>query len=198
MTQDRPFADVMQRLRAGDQDAATQVFQRFADRLIALARGRLNPVIRAKLDPEDVLQSVFRSFFTRHAEGQFDLANWDSLWSMLVVLTVRKCGRRVGYFHAARRDVLRERAPEPAVQESNMAWEQMAAEPTPAEAAILTETVEQLMRRLDERERQVLALRLQGYTIPEISAQLGRAERTVERVLERVRRWLQQMQDSEA
>lgn len=197
MTPDRPFADVMQRLRAGDQDAAALVFRRFADRLIALARGRLDPVIRAKLDPEDVLQSVFRSFFSRHAEGQFELENWDSLWSMLVVLTVRKCGRRAGYFHAARRDVQRERAPTPSVKDSGVGEEQMAADPTPAEAAMLTETVEQLMHRLEGSERQILALRLQGYTIPEISAQLGRAERTVERVLERVRRWLQRLQDSE-
>src|SRR5205085_2583064 len=116
---------------------------------------------------EDVLQSVFRSFFSRQAEGQFELESWDSLWSMLVVLTVRKCGRRAGYFHAARRDVQRERAPAPAGADSAAGGEHMAADPTPAEAALLTETVEQLMGRLEGHERQILALRLQGYTIPE-------------------------------
>lgn len=198
MSEDYPFAEVMQRLRAGDQDAATHVFRRFADRLICLARGRLDPIIRAKVDPEDVMQSVFRSFFLRHAEGQFQLENWDNLWGMLVVLTVRKCGRRIGYFQAACRDVQRERPPRISIADTDLNWELMSNEPTPAEAAMLTETVEQVMRRLDGRERQILALRLQGFTIPEISAQLGRAERTVERVLERVRRWLQRMHDEEA
>ena len=44
---------------------------------------------RQKVDPEDVVQSAFRSFFTRQAAGQFDVASWDDLWGLLVVITVR-------------------------------------------------------------------------------------------------------------
>src|SRR5690242_9456367 len=55
------FADLMARLRAGDDAAAAALFQRFATRLIALARGRLDGLVRRKVDPEDVVQSVFRS-----------------------------------------------------------------------------------------------------------------------------------------
>src|SRR5262249_18346642 len=145
MSQDDPFTEVMQRLRAGDQDAATQVFQRFATRLIALARGRLDPGMRAKLDPEDVLQSVFRSFFQRHAEGQFHLENGDGCGGLLVVWPMGKWGGRMGFFHAARRDVQRERPQMPAVDDADIHWELLADDPTPAEAAILTETVEHLM-----------------------------------------------------
>jgi RNA polymerase sigma-70 factor (ECF subfamily) len=52
-------------------------------------------------------------------------------------------------------------------------------EPTPLEAAVLSETVGQLLAGLDEEERPVLELSLQGYTTREISERLGRAERTV-------------------
>lgn len=190
---DRAFAELMDRLRAGDADAAAAIFHRFAQRLCALARGRLDRLVRPKLDPEDVLQSVFHSFFARHADGQFELDGWDSLWGMLVVLTVRKCGRRVGYYRAARRDVEREVADPPAPAAGDADWEAIAREPTPAEAALLTETVERLMQRLEGRERQILALSLQGLTTAEISAQVGRTERTVQRVLERVRKWLERM-----
>ncbi len=51
----------------------------------------------------------------------------------------------------------------------------------------LVETVEQLMDGLDEPQQEMFSLRLQGYTIPEISQQTARSERTVERLLERIR-----------
>lgn len=193
MSPNQSFDDLMARLRTGDNDAATQVFNRFANRLIALARSRMDPRIRQKVDPEDVLQSVFQSFFARHAEGQMDLESWDSLWALLVVITVRKCGRRAEYFHAARRDVQREKSVQPPADESGSDYEISAGEPTPSEAAMLTETVEQLMKRLDSRQRQILTLSLQGWPIPEISAQVGCTERTVYRLLERIKQWLEEM-----
>src|SRR5262245_45829842 len=81
------FDDLMARLRTGDNDAATRVFNQYSNRLIALARRRLDPQILQKVDPEDVLQSVFRSFFRCQAAGQMDdLESWDNLWGMLVVI----------------------------------------------------------------------------------------------------------------
>lgn len=193
MAQDLVFNELMDRLRGGDQDAAREIFTRFANRLIGLARTRLDPPTRQKVDSEDVVQSVFRSFFARYADGQFDLGNWDNLWSMLTVITLRKCGHHIEHFHAACRDVQRELAAPPVTDDSHRSWQAIAREPMPSEAAMLAELVEQLMNRLDERERQMLSLSLQGYSVPEISAQVDRTERTVQRVLERVRKRLARM-----
>jgi RNA polymerase sigma-70 factor (ECF subfamily) len=66
-------------------------------------------------------------------------------------------------------------------------------EPTPDEAAVLGETIEQLFSVMDEQERPVLELSLQGYTTREISERLGRAERTVRLLREGIRHRLQQM-----
>src|SRR4051794_21953217 len=98
MAADQDFADVMARLRAGDEVAAQEVFGRYAHRLIALARSRLGERLRPKVDAEDVVQSVFKSFFVRYAEDRFDLGGWDGLWSLLTVITLRKCGYRTRYF----------------------------------------------------------------------------------------------------
>jgi len=68
-------------------------------------------------------------------------------------------------------------------------------EPTPVEAAVLAETVKQLFARLDEEERPVLELSLQGYTAREISERLGRAERTVRLLREGVRHRLERMRE---
>src|SRR5262245_10583924 len=137
---DPSFADLMARLRAGQDDAATQVFDRFASHLVELARKHLDAQVLQKVDPEDVLQSVFRSFFARYPSGQLGgFASWDNLWAMLVVITLRKCGRQMDYFHAACRDVRREVAGQPNPDGSALAGG--GDEPTPSEAAMLTETV---------------------------------------------------------
>jgi RNA polymerase sigma-70 factor (ECF subfamily) len=174
----------MARLRASDEEAAKRVFQQFAQRLIALARSRLDDRLLRKVDPEDILQSVFKSFFCRQAQGEFDLDSWDSLWSLLSVITVRKCGRWRRYFRAERRNL----------QAEVSSWELFADEPTPEEAAILTETLEQVMRGLEDGEREMVMLSLQGYTVAEISDQVDRTRRTVQRVLQRVRQRLERLQ----
>jgi RNA polymerase sigma-70 factor (ECF subfamily) len=185
------FDALLAGLRDRDAEAARRLFNRFAGRLLGLARARLGRVVRAKVGAEDVVQSVFKSFFRRHADGQFDLHDWDGLWSLLVVITARKCGRQLRYFHRAGRDVRRE-APAPGTDDGAAAgWEALARDPSPEEAAVLAETLERLLRGLKERERQVLELRLQGYTVPEISDRVGRTEYTVQGILKRVRQRLE-------
>jgi RNA polymerase sigma-70 factor (ECF subfamily) len=191
MNSGESFFDVMTRLRAGDQQAASEVFQRFSARLIALARSRLDGYLRRKVDPEDILQSVCKSFFARHAQGQYELGNWDSLWTLLTVLTVRKCANSAQYHRRARRDARKEEARQGAADEAATGWEAVDREPTPEEAAMLSETVERLMRQLDERDREILALSLQGLAPEEISTQVGYAQRTIRRVLAHVRERLQ-------
>jgi RNA polymerase sigma-70 factor (ECF subfamily) len=177
----------MARLRSGDDDAATQVFNRFAWQIIALARSRLQEATRGKIDPEDILQSVLRSFFTRHRDGHFDVQNWEHLWGILTVITVRKCGRIMDYYGAARRDVRHEVSLE-RLPESGGHAHLFAREPTPSEATMLLELVEQLLRGLPPEDREIAVLHLQGYTAFEIRDRVGRTARTVRRILERVRK----------
>lgn len=188
------FDDCIARLRAGDDEVAAQIFHRFANRLIALARSRLDNLLRQKVDPEDLLQSVFQSFFARNREGQYDLRDWDSLWSLLTVITLRKCGRNIEYFRAGCRDVRREVTAPARAEDSFAGPEPVAQEPSPLEATVLAETLELLLGMLEGRNREIVTLRLQGYTTPEISSQLGCTERTVQRVLERVKEWLRRRQ----
>jgi RNA polymerase sigma-70 factor (ECF subfamily) len=174
-------SDVLARLHAGDEDAAAEVFNRFAGRLAALAREHLHERVWSKVDPEDILQSVFRSFFTRHREGQFALESWGELWGLLSVITLRKCCNRGIFYGVRRRDAAREIRPD---RPTALALDR---EPTPAEAAALADLVAELTCRLDVRDRQVLELHLQGHTAEEIAARIGRSLRTVWRSLARIR-----------
>jgi RNA polymerase sigma factor (sigma-70 family) len=175
------------RLHEGDEQAAQEVFDRFSRRLVGLARTRLSSLVRQQVDPEDIVQSTFRSFFVRHTKGDFDVRGWKNLWSLLAVITLRKCGHRTEYFYAACRDLHRQSTPE-----SQMAFEALTREPTPYEAAVMTESLSEVFATLDARDRGMLERKLQGESVTEISEALGCTERTVQRVLQRVREWLLQ------
>lgn len=191
MAADNEFDRLMDCLRRGDEDAASEVFHRFAQRLIALARSQLDSWLRTRIEPEDVIQSVFRSFFNRFESGQFQLGNWDNLWTVLTLITVRKCANRTEFWQAAKRDLQREvNLP----RHGGPLEDALARDPTPAEAAILSESVELLMKKVPEQDRSILTLHLRGCDIAAISAQVGRSERTVRRTLERVRRMLMRLQ----
>jgi RNA polymerase sigma-70 factor (ECF subfamily) len=161
---------------------------------VALARRRLQDQLQGKEDPEDVLQSAFASFFTRCRQGQFELTNWESLWGLLTVITLRKCSKHLKHFHADCRDLQREENLD-AADAARDTLRLLSREPSPDQAVALTDLVEHLMDWLEPRDRAILTLHLQEYTIPEISAQVDRAERTVRRVLERIRNRLHEVLD---
>ncbi len=188
MDEDARFDDLIGRLRAGDQAAATEVFQRFSRRLIGLARTRIEGSLRQKVDAEDVMLSALRTFFRRHGEGQFTVPGWDELWSLLSLITLRKCGRAVEYYLAECRDVRREVGqPLQFTDDSVASWVALARDPTPEEAAALGETIQHLLRDKTDRDRKIIELILQEESTQEISRQTGCSERTVERVRKRLR-----------
>jgi RNA polymerase sigma-70 factor (ECF subfamily) len=59
---------------------------------------------------------------------------------------------------------------------------------------MLSEVMADLFGRLEADERQMIELSLQGFSTQEISEQTGRAERSVRRLRERVRKFLERQQ----
>jgi RNA polymerase sigma-70 factor (ECF subfamily) len=187
------FASFLTRLQAGDDGAAQELFARFTHQLIGVARRHIDGGLRHKVDPEDVVQSAFKSFYFRYGAGNLELVNWNSLWGLLTLITVRKCAERTAYHRAECRNAAREATPPRDDAPAN--WlEPFGRDPTPLEAAVLAEIVEQLFAGLDDDERPILELSLQGHTTREIAERLGRAERTVRLLREGIRCRLERMQ----
>lgn len=193
------FAVLMDRLRSGEDEAAREVFARFAGRLVGLARRHLDGRLAVKVDPEDVVQSAYKSFFVRQRAGGLEVATWDNLWGVLTMITLRKCADRAAYYKAGKRDVGREVAGGADDSGPGLAADvALDRDPSPDEAAVMAETVEALFRAVDDPdERAILELSLQGFTAAEIADQLGRAERSVRRLRERIRKRLERMQGEE-
>jgi RNA polymerase sigma-70 factor (ECF subfamily) len=189
------FADLMARLKSGEDEAARVVFERFSHRLMGLARQHLDHRLAVKVGPEDVVQSAYKSFFLRQRDVGFEIPSWDSLWGLLTMMTLRKCADRAAQYSTEKRDYTREVGQARSDAPNAGLWQDAVdRDPSPQEAAVLAETVEELFQSVnDQDERAILELSLQGYTAREISTQLNRAERSVRRLRERIRKRLERV-----
>ena len=181
------FLDLLQRLESGDAEAAALVFDRYARRLIGLSRRQLDKRVRGKVDADDVVNSVIRTFCRRAAERPFDLDGPDGLWALLVEIALRKCGRWNRHFHTRKRDVRREQTPPPLADSDCAVEPHDRAAPWPEDEVVLRETVERLLGALDERTRTVCEMRLQGYEIKEIAVALNCTEATINRKIRNIK-----------
>jgi hypothetical protein len=79
-------------LKAGGDVAAQNLWERYFDKLVHLARNKLRTARRSAVeDEEDAALSAFDSFCRGATVGRFPRLNdRDDLWRLLVVLTVRK------------------------------------------------------------------------------------------------------------
>jgi DNA-directed RNA polymerase specialized sigma24 family protein len=163
------------------QEAARQLWLRFADRLRGVVRRRLDPRILRKAGGEsDVLQSVFAGFFAAPPGPGGPPRSRDDLWRLLVHFTLCKVANTAHHHRAARRDVRR-------VQPLGDFDDADPGVLGPEAAAVAREEFDRLLARLPDDLQRVLALRLEGYTVAEIAARLGRVERTVELKLPAIR-----------
>ena len=186
-------AELLARVHAGDEDAAAAVFHRYLDGLIAMAATHLSHRLARRLDPEDVVQSAYRSFFTKARDGRYVLQRSGDLWRLLVGITLHKLQHQVQRHTAGKRALAKEqRATSSDDSEAGQVDLAVAREPTPLEAAALADEVESILRQFDADKRPILELRLQGHNQAEIADQLKCSERTVRRVLDQVKKILSQ------
>jgi RNA polymerase sigma factor (sigma-70 family) len=163
------FADFIRQIRAGDDQAARELVDRYEPVVRREVRLRLQDErLASRFDWADVCQSVMVSFFVRAAAGQYDLEQPDQLLRLLVVMTRNKVSQQVRRNRADRRDYRRLEAHDPAYLE----WRR-AASPSPSRVVAGRELLDEFRRRLSAEERRLADLRAQGYQWAEIAAELG-------------------------
>lgn len=172
---------LIQRYQSGSQDAATELYQRYADRLRGLTRAQLSAGLAKQVEIDDIVQSVFGSFFRGVNNALYDVPASEDLWKLLLVIAVHKI-RNAGVFHrAAKRDARR------TTSADNI--EELRAPETDAGAAhvFLQLVVDEALGSMPAQQKQLVELRLEGFEVIEIAAKTGRSKRTVERLLQQAR-----------
>lgn len=180
---------IIERMRQGDSDAARIIYERFSAELLATTRRRISPRCRTRFDAEDIIQSVFRSFFARQASHPWDIRNWETLRAILKVMARRKCGRQIVRHQSQRRSVERE-VPLDVAGDLRVSASRILVAQSAESHAISRERLERALANLSDRECEILRLFIDFYTPVEIADRLGCATRTVRRAVDKFRHLL--------
>jgi RNA polymerase sigma-70 factor (ECF subfamily) len=176
---------LLRRLRVGSQDAATQLYLRYAARLRQISRARCSPDLAARVDSDDIVQSVFRTFFRRASRGEYDVPDGEDLWNLLLVIGLNKI-QTVGQFHrAAKRDVR--------ASKGNALLEFVGGEPDATALTILRMSIDEMLDEMSPSHRDIIRLRIEGHEVAEIAGRVRRSKRSVERVLQQIRKQVAHM-----
>lgn len=171
--------ELVTRWRQGDEAAAAVLHQRYGERLIQLARKRLSAKFQGRLDPEDVVQSVFRTIFRRTRNGAFEFEKDDDLWKLLVTVTLNKVRNKV---RGKKRDPNREVG-----QFDDSLAAIMSGEPSTLDLVTFTDLLNEICGQLSPIESELLTLRLEGFTQEEIASKNNVDVRTIRRRIGKIR-----------
>ena len=175
------------RLNSDGNSAASELDQRYRTKLCQLVEREMNHRFQRREDPEDVVQSAFRTFYRRNAIGEFSIDSSGNLWRLLETITRHKMLKHIEKLNAGKRDPQREEYPEGDGLQGHI--------PTPEEAVIATDLIGTVLSGLDEIYADILLMRLQKYTEEEIALQLNYTRSFIRSKLSRLRERLQRLSD---
>jgi RNA polymerase sigma-70 factor (ECF subfamily) len=174
----------MRRFRQGSEEAAAELFARYASRVRALARTKCSPNLAARIDADDIVQSVFRCFFQAARRGYYDVPAGEELWRILLVIALNKIRDARAFHTAAKRDVrLTARGHDLGSNLNRLQGK------TPNHA-FLQIVVKEALQTLPPQHRRMVELRIEGYEVGQIAQKTGRSKRSVERMLQDTRKRL--------
>ncbi len=177
------FAELMERVHDGSQDAAWQLLEKYGPHVKRYVRRSLNQEMRSRFDSLDFAQVVWASFF-REPERFRRLESPTALLAYLASLARNKVVGTRRQMTTMKNDLSREigfgeleedlevRCPNP--------------DPTPSAVAVARERWHQLVDNQPESVRRIVELRFMGATFPEIAEQLNINERTARRAIDRL------------
>jgi RNA polymerase sigma-70 factor (ECF subfamily) len=170
MGAENEFAELLERVRQGDRSALGQLLSEYEPALRRFARAHLGPTLRPYADSLDLVQSAHKSMMIALWSNRYEFASPEKLLALARTILQRKVAR------LADRTTRQQR--QDATQSDDGSTPGLidalpAAETDPAEAAQFQNALDHVCRQLNERERHILTLLLQGHTRKEVAESLG-------------------------
>jgi RNA polymerase sigma-70 factor (ECF subfamily) len=176
---DEAVEQLVDRLRAGDDAAAGELFRVFEPFLRGLVRRRLPRQARGRFDSADVVQSAWASLLDglREARWRFpDAAHLRAFLARVVLCRLYDRGRTV-LAQAAREEPL-----------ATVGRTLAGREPRPSELVRAAAAWDTLLAACPPEHRPVLHLRRDGHSCEEIAGQTGLHPGSIRRVLRQLAR----------
>lgn len=180
-------AELVQRWREGDQQAATILHERYLTRLLNLVGRHLADKFNSRLDPDDVVQSVFRSIFRLTREGRFEFEGDSDFWKLLLTMALNKVRNTVRHHQAGKRTPAAESVSTSADGVDGYIVNRLSSQPTIEEIVSFADMLEQVLQQLEPEQQQLIQYRIEGFTQKEIAEKLGVDDRTVRRMFANIR-----------
>jgi len=179
------LTDFLRRIQAGDESAARELPSRFEAEVRLVVRRQLPRLLRSRFDSLDFLQSVWGSFFRRMRTAPTEFEDSRHLVAFLARAAKNKVIDEYRRAASRKQDMHRE---EPLWGDGMRPREVPDPADSPSEVAQAHEVLVRLRELMPEDRQAILEMKAEGLSSKDIGERLGISERTVQRVLEELRR----------
>lgn len=180
----------IQRVKDGrDEEATGQLWDKYFEQLVRVARRSLGTLPKRAADEEDVAISAMHSFFNAAESGRFEsLKNRDELWKLLVTIVIRKSNRLKERATVKKRGSGLVRGESVFLKSGDLVSPGLTGVPEEGIVSELMLECSELIQGLDDDVlRRIALLKMQGYTSDEVAEQLDVSRATVKRKLRRIK-----------
>ncbi len=186
---------LIERIKQGDRDAFTPLFDKYRPRLAVLIHYRLSPRMRTQVEVDDILQETllraFQQFEQFAYRGPGSFMHWLSRMAEHVIIDAARYQNR---------DKRRAAEMVPFRSESNPQGVDPPDTNTPSRLLAQSESLRRLLKKLDDLPEQyreaILLAKIEGLTTQEIAERLGKTRPAVALLLHRALRHFRQIQET--
>ena len=181
------FDQLLSKAKSGDEVAISELVTRYETEVRIVARARLGTALRPHLDSMDLVQSVHKSLLLGLRANRYDISSPEKLVALATTIVRRKVARKW-------RKIKRQQRLSGVKGENKDLPDLLATisspDTDPAAQVAMRQATEHVLKDLSDIERQVLELRMEGFTTAEVARQLGLDADVLRVKLSRLRRRL--------